>query len=126
MTLPLSDIQTYLTTNNYTPSYINRMPDTPDVAIAFTILGGSPASLTQDFESVHVHFRVRNTTDSLAETTALDLYTLFVNHQSSFLLTNTWVLQVVSIGGGPTYFLTDTQRRTMYQFALLFTTPVPI
>lgn len=124
MTLPLSDLIAYLAANNYT-GFANRMPDSPDAAIAFTLLGGSPYSLTQDFESTHVHFRVRDVTDAQAEATALSLYTLIANNQSSFKINNTWVLQAVAMGGPPSYFLTDSKRRTMYQFAFLFTTPVP-
>ena len=121
----MQDIATYLTANGFTNVFMNRMPDSPNAAIAFTNLGGTSTVKLDAFETSHVAFRIRDTTDAKAEATARSLHSLFAASPSSVMMGATWVVAVDAPNGSPSYANTDVKRRAMYLGTYILTTAIP-
>ncbi len=124
MSLALSDLQTYLSSNGFTNVQLNRMQDEPAQAIAVSSAGGSEPVFDGAFESTHIHIRVRDVSDALAETTALNLHAFMSSHEQSFQIGTTYVLTIVPSSGPPQYFDRDVDNRTTYMISYQFTVAV--
>lgn len=125
MSLSLSDLQTWLTnTGGFANVQLNRMQDEPADAVVVSVAGGSAPILDGAFESTHVHVRVRDTTDALAETLALSVHSFLSSHETSFQMGSTYVLTVEPASGPPQYFDRDVDNRTTYMGSYLFTVAV--
>jgi len=125
MSLALSDLQTYLTTDGPFPNVqLNRLQDEPDQAIAVSVAGGSSPILDGAFESTTVHLRVRDTTDAGAETLALAVHAFLSAHEGSFQMGSTYVLSMSPASGPPQYFDRDVNNRTTYMSSYELTVAV--
>lgn len=130
MSLSLADLQTYLQTDFITaegltaPIQLNRLQDGPNQAIAISVAGGAAPILDGAFESTHVHCRVRDVTDTAAESLALKLHAFMSSHESSFTMGTTYVLGVEPSSGPPQYFDRDVDNRTTYMVSYLLTVAV--
>lgn len=124
MSLALADLQAYLSSNGFTNVQLNRMQDEPAQAIAVSSAGGAEPVLDGAFESTHIHIRVRDVSDSLAETAALDLHAFMSSHEQSFQMGSTYVLTIVPSSGPPQYFDRDVDNRTTYMVSYQFTVAV--
>jgi hypothetical protein len=101
------------------------MPESPNAAIAFSNLGGTSTVKLDAFETSHVAFRIRDTTDAKAEATAMSLHSLFSASPSSVQMGATWVVAVDAPNGSPSYVATDVKRRAMYLGTYILTTAIP-
>lgn len=125
MSLALSDLATYLgTTGGFANVQLNRLQDAPVNAIAVASAGGTAPILDGAFESTHVHIRVRDDTDALAETTALAVHAFLSSHEGSFQMGTTYVLTCEPSSGPPQYFDRDVDNRTTYMGTYMFTVAV--
>ena len=121
MSLSLADLETWLTTTGaFANVQLNRLQDEPDAAIAVSVAGGTAPILDGAFESTHVHIRVRDTTDALAESLALAVHAFLSSHETSFQMGTTYVLSVEPASGPPQYFDRDVTNRTTYMGSYLF------
>lgn len=115
MSLALSDLQEYLTTNGpFANVQLNRLQDAPDQAIAVSVAGGTSPILDGAFESTTIHIRMRSSTDVAAETLALAVHAFLSAHEGSFLMGSTYVLTMSPASGPPVYFDRDVDNRTTY------------
>ena len=125
MSLSLADLETWLTaTGTFANVQLNRLQDEPDAAIAVSVAGGTAPILDGAFESTHVHIRVRDTTDALAEALALSVHAFLSSHETSFQMGTTYVLSVEPASGPPQYFDRDVTNRTTYMGSYLFVVAV--
>ncbi len=125
MSLSLADLQTYMsTTGGFANVQLNRLQDEPDAAIALAVAGGTAPILDGAFESTHVHVRVRDTTDALAEALALQVHAFLSGHEGSLTMGTTYVLTVEPSSGPPQYFDRDVLNRTIYMATYQFTVAV--
>ncbi len=126
MALPLSDLVAWITglaLPNSPTVYANWMPATPDSVIVVGLAGSGALLVDGHFEEVHIHVRVRDTTDALAEQTALALHAAVLGSMGTFPMGTTQVL-TASPTQAPVFLLRDVDERTTYLSAYMFTVGV--